>query len=140
MRERVLLDDGADAFGVREATRLRGVDEDDRELVTAVPGHDAECAELDIKHVWMHRGPGAGSVSEAAAEYGRQHGIAAQMAESIVDLFEVVEIHQGQGERLAEAAVTLELLTCAAGELAGEKMGPLTGGAGGLGGLGLPGF
>jgi nucleoid-associated protein EbfC len=29
----------------------------------------------------------------------------------------------------------------AAGELAGEKMGPLTaGGAGGLGGLGLPGF
>jgi len=28
----------------------------------------------------------------------------------------------------------------AAGELAGEKMGPLTGGAGGLDGLGLPGF
>src|SRR6266511_5480695 len=24
-----------------------------------------ECAELGIKHVWMHRGPGAGSVSEA---------------------------------------------------------------------------
>jgi len=35
-----------------------------------------ECAELDIKHVWMHRGPGAGSVSEVAAAYGRQHGIA----------------------------------------------------------------
>ena len=35
-----------------------------------------ECAELDIKHVWMHRGPGAGSVSQAAAAYGRQHGIA----------------------------------------------------------------
>jgi hypothetical protein len=34
-----------------------------------------ECAELGIKHVWMHRGPGAGSVSEAAAQYGRQHGI-----------------------------------------------------------------
>jgi uncharacterized protein len=34
-----------------------------------------ECAELGIKHVWMHRGPGAGSVSEAATEYGRQHGI-----------------------------------------------------------------
>jgi predicted CoA-binding protein len=34
-----------------------------------------ECAELGIKHVWMHRGPGGGSVSEAAAEYGRQHGI-----------------------------------------------------------------
>ena len=35
-----------------------------------------ECAELGIEHVWMHRGPGAGSVSEAAADYGREHGIA----------------------------------------------------------------
>jgi uncharacterized protein len=34
-----------------------------------------ECAELGIKHVWMHRGPGAGSVSAAATDYGRQHGI-----------------------------------------------------------------
>jgi predicted CoA-binding protein len=34
-----------------------------------------ECAELNIKHVWMHRGPGSGSVSAAATEYGRQHGI-----------------------------------------------------------------
>ena len=34
-----------------------------------------ECAELGIKHVWMHRGPGAGSVSAAATRYGRQHGI-----------------------------------------------------------------
>jgi hypothetical protein len=35
-----------------------------------------QCAELGIKHVWMHRGPGAGSVSEAATEYGRRQGIA----------------------------------------------------------------
>ena len=35
-----------------------------------------ECTELGIGHVWMHRGPGAGSVSETATEYGRQHGIA----------------------------------------------------------------
>ena len=35
-----------------------------------------ECAELGIGRVWMHRGPGAGSVSPAAAEYGREHGIA----------------------------------------------------------------
>ena len=35
-----------------------------------------ECGELGIKHVWMHRGPGAGSVSDAATAYGRQHGIA----------------------------------------------------------------
>ena len=34
-----------------------------------------ECADLGIKHVWMHRAFGKGSVSEAAAEYGRQHGI-----------------------------------------------------------------
>jgi predicted CoA-binding protein len=34
-----------------------------------------ECAELGIKRVWMHRGPGAGSVSQSAAEYGRQRGI-----------------------------------------------------------------
>jgi predicted CoA-binding protein len=34
-----------------------------------------ECAELDIKHVWMHRGPGKGSVSATAAAYGREHGI-----------------------------------------------------------------
>ncbi len=35
-----------------------------------------ECAELGITHVWMHRGPGSGSVSPSAAAYGRQHGIA----------------------------------------------------------------
>jgi predicted CoA-binding protein len=35
-----------------------------------------ECAELGIKHVWMHSPPaGAGSVSAAATGYGRQHGI-----------------------------------------------------------------
>jgi predicted CoA-binding protein len=34
-----------------------------------------ECDELGIKHVWMHRGPGAGSVSAAATDYGRLHGI-----------------------------------------------------------------
>jgi predicted CoA-binding protein len=35
-----------------------------------------ECAALGIRHVWMHRGPGPGSVSREAAEYGRQQGIA----------------------------------------------------------------
>jgi predicted CoA-binding protein len=34
-----------------------------------------ECAELGIKHVWMHRGPGGGSVSQPATEFGRAHGI-----------------------------------------------------------------
>ena len=34
-----------------------------------------ECAELGIKHVWMHWGAGGSSVSDAATTYGRAHGI-----------------------------------------------------------------
>ncbi|GAA5121884.1 CoA-binding protein [Haloechinothrix salitolerans] len=34
-----------------------------------------ECAELGIKHVWLHRSFGGGSVSPEAVEYGRQHDI-----------------------------------------------------------------
>src|SRR5262245_24602130 len=34
-----------------------------------------ECAELGIGHVWMHRGPGHGSVSDTATAFGREHGI-----------------------------------------------------------------
>jgi hypothetical protein len=34
-----------------------------------------ECAELGIGHVWLHRAFGAGSVSAAAAAYGRERGI-----------------------------------------------------------------
>jgi uncharacterized protein len=34
-----------------------------------------ECAELGIKHVWMHRSFGGGSVSKAATDYGREQGI-----------------------------------------------------------------
>jgi predicted CoA-binding protein len=53
---------GVDAVVI--ATRAEIVDETMR-----------ECAELGIEHVWMHRGPGQGSVSTTAAEYGRAHGI-----------------------------------------------------------------
>ena len=35
-----------------------------------------ECADLGIRHVWMHRSFGAGSVSNEAADFGRQRGIA----------------------------------------------------------------
>jgi uncharacterized protein len=35
-----------------------------------------DCVDLGIKHVWMHRGPGAGSVSEKGTAYGREHGVA----------------------------------------------------------------
>lgn len=34
-----------------------------------------ECADLGVKRVWMHRSFGAGSVSESAAAWGREHGI-----------------------------------------------------------------
>ena len=34
-----------------------------------------ECADLGIKHVWMHRSFGAGSVSETATDYGRERGM-----------------------------------------------------------------
>ncbi len=34
-----------------------------------------ECVELGIEQVWMHRSFGAGSVSDAATEYGREHGV-----------------------------------------------------------------
>jgi predicted CoA-binding protein len=34
-----------------------------------------ECVELGIRRVWMHRGPGPGSVSEEATKYGREHGV-----------------------------------------------------------------
>jgi uncharacterized protein len=34
-----------------------------------------ECADLGIKHVWMHRSFGTGSVSDTATAYGRERGI-----------------------------------------------------------------
>lgn len=34
-----------------------------------------EAAELGVKHVWMHRAFGEGSVDAAAAEFGRSRGI-----------------------------------------------------------------
>jgi predicted CoA-binding protein len=34
-----------------------------------------QCVELGIKHVWMHRSYGQGSVSATATAYGRAHGV-----------------------------------------------------------------
>ncbi len=34
-----------------------------------------ECADLGVRHVWMHRAFGAGSVSRDATVWGREHGI-----------------------------------------------------------------
>jgi uncharacterized protein len=87
---RRLRDRGYDVFAVNpNADKFEG-DRSYKDLRSIPGGVDAvvigtrperaedtmrECAELGIKHVWMHRGPGAGSVSPAATEYGRRHGI-----------------------------------------------------------------
>jgi predicted CoA-binding protein len=34
-----------------------------------------ECDELGVGRVWLHRSMGEGSVSQAAVDYGRQHGL-----------------------------------------------------------------
>ncbi len=34
-----------------------------------------ECVDLGVRHVWMHHGPGASSVSPDAVALGRAHGI-----------------------------------------------------------------
>jgi predicted CoA-binding protein len=34
-----------------------------------------DCVRLGISRVWMHKGPGPGSVSTTAAEYGRERGV-----------------------------------------------------------------
>lgn len=34
-----------------------------------------ECVELGVTEVWMHRSFGAGSVSQTATDYGRDHGV-----------------------------------------------------------------
>jgi uncharacterized protein len=48
-------------------------------VIATAPEHAVgtmrECAELGIRQVWMHRSFGAGSVSDAAADYGRKEGI-----------------------------------------------------------------
>jgi predicted CoA-binding protein len=87
---RRLRDRGYDVFAVNpNATEVEG----DRAYanLAAVPGGvDAvvigtrpetaeatmrECIDLGIRHVWMHKGPGAGSVSPTAASLGRENGL-----------------------------------------------------------------
>ena len=87
---RRLRDRGYEVFAVNpNAERVEG-DRAYRDLASIPGGVDAvvigtrpelgegtmrECAELGIQRVWMHRGPGSGSVSEQAAAFGRAHGI-----------------------------------------------------------------
>ncbi len=48
-------------------------------VIATSPAHGEEtmreCVDLGIHDVWMHRGPGGGSVSPAATQYGREHGV-----------------------------------------------------------------
>ena len=59
---------------------LKSVPGDIEGVVIATSPHHAEATmrevvDLSIGRVWMHRGPGAGSVSEEATRYGREHGV-----------------------------------------------------------------
>jgi predicted CoA-binding protein len=87
---RRLRDRGYDVFAVNpNAAEVEG-DRSYKDLSSIPGGVDAvvigtrpdraeatvrECAELGIEHVWMHWGAGGSSVSQAATDYGRQHGI-----------------------------------------------------------------
>jgi predicted CoA-binding protein len=48
-------------------------------VIATSPAHAQEtmreAVDLGIGRVWMHRGPGAGSVSEEATRYGRERGV-----------------------------------------------------------------
>lgn len=51
----------------------------DAVVIATAPEHAMatmhEAVDLGVKHVWMHRSFGGGSVSAEAAQYGRDHGI-----------------------------------------------------------------
>jgi len=85
-----LRDRGYDVFAVNPNTDHVEGDRSYHDLKSIPGGVDAviiatapsraddtmrECAELGIDQVWMHRGPGAGSVSATATAYGRKHGM-----------------------------------------------------------------
>jgi predicted CoA-binding protein len=85
-----LRDRGYDVFAVNPNTDQVEGDRSYHDLKSIPGGVDAvvigtapsraddtvrECAELGINQVWMHRGPGAGSVSATATAYGREHGM-----------------------------------------------------------------
>jgi uncharacterized protein len=87
---RRLRESGYQVFAVNPNTDVVEGDRAYRDLKSIPGGVDAvvigtrpeiaedtmrECAELGVKQVWMHRGPGAGSVSDTAASYGRAQGI-----------------------------------------------------------------
>jgi predicted CoA-binding protein len=87
---RRLRDRGYEVFAINpNAARVEGVDSYP-DLKSVPGGVDAvvigtrpqtaeetmrECVALGITQVWMHRGPGAGSVSATATDYGRKEGI-----------------------------------------------------------------
>jgi predicted CoA-binding protein len=85
-----LRDRGYDVFAVNPNTARVENDRSYHDLKSIPGGVDAvviatapsraddtmrECADLGITRVWMHRGPGRGSVSDTATAYGREHGI-----------------------------------------------------------------
>jgi predicted CoA-binding protein len=87
---RRLRDRGYEVFAINPNTQQVEGAQSYRDLKSVPGGVDAvvigtrpeladetmrECVELGVSQVWMHRGPGAGSVSAIATDYGRNHGI-----------------------------------------------------------------
>jgi len=87
---RRLRDRGYEVFAVNPNAEEVEVDRCYRDLASIPGGVDAvvigtrpeiaedtvrDCVDLGIRQVWMHRGPGAGSVSAAGAAYGRERGV-----------------------------------------------------------------
>jgi len=59
---------------------LKSVPDGVEGVVIGTSPHNAEvtmreAVDLGIGRVWMHRGPGTGSVSDEATRYGREHGV-----------------------------------------------------------------
>ncbi len=88
---RKLRDAGREVFAINPKTEEAEGDVCYPDLVSVPAGIDAvvvatppaaseqvvrQCAELGISRVWMHRSFGQGSVSDAAVEACREHGIA----------------------------------------------------------------
>jgi predicted CoA-binding protein len=66
--------------GDRSYSNLKAIEGGvDAVVVATRPDHAEatmrECVEVGVKKVWMHRSLGQGSLSVAATEYGRSHGI-----------------------------------------------------------------
>jgi DNA-binding YbaB/EbfC family protein len=92
---------------------------------------ELEAAQAELAEARVTGSAGGGLVTATVTGSGEL--VAIEISPTVIDRDDVETLQD-----LVVAAIRDANRT--AGELAGEKMGPLTGGAAGLGGLGLPGI